>query len=31
MPSPGAKGATLVVGGDGRYYSEDVSLSVNVI
>ncbi|CAG8526723.1 10743_t:CDS:2 [Paraglomus brasilianum] len=23
MPSPGPKGATLVVGGDGRYYSED--------
>jgi len=24
MPSPGAKGSTLVVGGDGRYYSEEV-------
>ncbi|CAJ0634613.1 11857_t:CDS:10 [Entrophospora sp. SA101] len=23
MPSPGAKGSTLVVGGDGRYYSEE--------
>lgn len=29
MPSPGASGSTLVVGGDGRYYSEDVrSLSL---
>ncbi|ORX65330.1 Phosphoglucomutase, first 3 domain-containing protein [Basidiobolus meristosporus CBS 931.73] len=23
MPAPGAKGSTLVVGGDGRYYSKD--------
>ena len=23
MPSPGPKGATLVVGGDGRYYSAE--------
>jgi phosphoglucomutase len=24
IPSPGAKGATLVIGGDGRYYNKEV-------
>ena len=24
IPSPGAKGATLVIGGDGRYYNTEV-------
>ncbi|CAG8483658.1 10388_t:CDS:10 [Acaulospora colombiana] len=28
MPAPGAKGSTLVVGGDGRYYSKE---AVNII
>lgn len=30
MPSPGASGSTLVVGGDGRYYSEEVDLFISL-